>query len=55
MKKFILLSTLAVFLFAFTQVERATIGDSPGTIQAIGDAGSPNIFTFQKWKFINLE
>ena len=55
MKKFILLSTLAVFLFAFTQVERATIGDSPGTIQAIGDAGSPNIFTFQKWKFINVE
>lgn len=55
MKKFILLFVLSTFLLAFTQIEKGTIGDSPGTIQAIGNAGSDNIFTFQKWKFTSVE
>lgn len=55
MKKLFFLSILTTIFFAFTQVERGTIGDSPGTIQAIGNAGSDNIFTFQKWKYTSFE
>lgn len=30
-------------------------GETPGTLTAIGDAGSPNVFTFERWHFANFE
>ncbi len=52
MKKIHLIIPLFCLLFfAFTSIERATIGDTPGTLQAIGNAGSDQVFTFNKWKF----
>ncbi|MEL6718961.1 MAG: YceI family protein [Bacteroidota bacterium] len=47
--------TFATLSFTFTQIEKEEIGSSPGVIQAIGDAGSPQVFTFQKWEFIKAE
>ncbi|MEM8523143.1 MAG: YceI family protein [Bacteroidota bacterium] len=47
--------TLALLSFTFTQIEVEEVGNSPGIIQAIGDAGSPQVFTFQKWEFSKAE
>ncbi|MEN0046116.1 MAG: YceI family protein [Bacteroidota bacterium] len=46
---------LATLSFTFTQIEREEVGSSPGIIQAIGDAGSPQVFTFQKWEYTKAE
>jgi len=46
---------MMILSFTFTQIETEEIGGSPGIIQAIGDAGSPQVFTFQKWKFTKAE
>lgn len=29
-------------------------GETPGTLTVIGDAGSPNIFTFERWHFAEI-
>jgi polyisoprenoid-binding protein YceI len=29
-------------------------GETPGTLTAIGDAGSPNVFTFERWHFAEI-
>ena len=56
MKKSIVLSVVALLsLASFTLVEKGTIGDAPGIIQAIGNAGSDQVFTFQKWAFTTAE
>jgi len=47
--------TLAMLSFTFTQIEVEEAGSSPGIIQAIGDAGSPQVFTFQKWEYTKAE
>ena len=51
-------STLLIGLFAwllFDQVEMASTKDTPGTIEFVGDAGSPNVFTFERWQFTKVE
>jgi len=46
-----LLIPFALIWFSFTYVGIGITGDTPGTIQAIGNAGSDQVFTFQKWGF----
>ena len=56
MKKFFVLSLgafLIVFFSSFIGV--GAVADTPGIIQAIGEAGSPNVFTFKKWEFTKVE
>lgn len=57
MKKIIILSALVVgTLFSLSSfVGFDKVGEAPGTLQFIGNAGSDNLFTFQKWAFTNLE
>ncbi len=50
---------VALFLGASLYVLSGFIGyesklNTPGVIQAIGDAGGPNTFTFRKWKFTEV-
>ena len=45
---FILLT--ANFLFFSSFIGVGSYGDTPGFINAIGEAGSPNTFTFNKWE-----
>ncbi len=42
-----------VFFLAFKPAPQANLfkGEAPGRIEAIGNAGSDNIFTFEKWTF----
>ncbi len=54
MQRFTILFLAAFLLLAFSFVEKGTVGEAPGTIQAIGDAGSPQVFTFQKWAFTHF-
>ncbi|MEM0995129.1 MAG: YceI family protein [Bacteroidota bacterium] len=51
MKQLPFLVLALLFALSFTQIGIEETGSSPGVIQAIGDAGSPQVFTFQKWKF----
>lgn len=53
MKKLPLLLLASVLLFSFTQIGIEEVGTAPGMIQAIGNAGSPQVFTFQKWDFVS--
>ncbi len=55
MTKIFILTLSAISLLAFTSIEKGTIGDAPGLIQCIGDAGSPNIITFRKWAITESE
>lgn len=55
MKKLIIITISTLFLFAFTQVEKGNMKDTPGLIQAIGNAGSDQFFTFRKWDFTKVE
>lgn len=61
MKQFAFLTTAllasAVFFFAFSPAPglRISAEDVPGEISAIGDAGSPNKFTFERWEFTKAE
>ncbi|MGK0363241.1 MAG: polyisoprenoid-binding protein YceI [Saprospiraceae bacterium] len=57
MKKSIILSTLLIATLAFFSsfVGYDTVGDAPGNLQFIGNAGGENLFTFQKWQFTNVE
>ena len=54
MKKSIIFTLILVItLFSFTSFvgfEKSSM-DTPGRIEFIGEAGSPNVFTFQKWNF----
>ena len=47
----------AAFFLAFKPAPEAHLfkGDPPGTIQAIGNAGSDQVFTFEKWEFTRAE
>mgnify|MGYP002624087830 CR=1 FL=1 len=56
-KQIVILTTLLVFslIFFSSFIGIANYGDSPGLIQAIGDAGSPNVFTFREWSFSKAE
>lgn len=47
----------AIFFLAFTPnpTPGMSAADTPGTIQAIGNAGSDQVFTFEKWQFTNVE
>ncbi len=51
MKKFIIASLSILFLCSFSLIGIGERGASPGLIQAIGEAGSPQVFTFEKWEF----
>ncbi|MEM9885083.1 MAG: YceI family protein [Bacteroidota bacterium] len=51
MKKLPFLVFAFFVTLSFTYVGFDKVGSSPGVIQAIGDAGSPQVFTFQKWEF----
>ncbi|MEM9985192.1 MAG: YceI family protein [Bacteroidota bacterium] len=51
MKKLIIASISALLLCSFTLVGVGERDSAPGLIQAIGDAGSPQVFTFEKWEF----
>lgn len=55
MKKLLFVLVSCIFFFAFTLVETAHLADTPGLIQAIGNAGSDQIFTFKKWAFTKVE
>ena len=55
MKKLLFCLLSLCTLFAFTSIERGTIGEPPGIIEVIGDAGSPNTFTFRDWSITSLE
>ncbi|MCB0548364.1 MAG: YceI family protein [Phaeodactylibacter sp.] len=44
--------------FFFLQPDTALLDNlppAPGTIEFIGDAGSPNVFTFENWGFTRVE
>ena len=54
------LTTVLFLFFAFilTRPEATLPGEllpPPGTIEFIGDAGSPNAFTFERWAFTKIE
>lgn len=50
------LITVAFLGFSFTNSNTYQHdGETPGTLTAIGDAGSPNIFTFERWHFATIE
>jgi|GEM_PF-1453212 len=57
MKQFTFITTAllasAIFFFAFSPSPKLRIDpeDVPGEISAIGDAGSPQKFTFERWTF----
>jgi len=57
MKKSIILSAIVISTLAFFSsfVGYDTVGETPGTLQFIGNAGGDNLFTFQKWQFTNVE
>lgn len=56
MKKLIvLLPIVTVFIFCSAFIGIGTIGETPGEIHFIGDAGSPNDFIFEKWKFTKVD
>ena len=42
-------------LFLSSFIGYDTRKDTPGVIEFIGDAGSPNVFTFNKWEFTRSE
>lgn len=42
-----------LFLSSFIGYEKS--GETPGKIEFIGDAGSPNVFVFKKWEFTRAE
>jgi polyisoprenoid-binding protein YceI len=47
---------LVLALFSFTTNDAYFHeGETPGTLTAIGDAGSPNVFTFERWHFSSIE
>lgn len=54
-KSFIVLAVLFLnftFFLAFDSAQSVPdLGEAPGTIEFIGDAGSPNKMTFEKWNF----
>ncbi len=41
---------LILLLSSFITYENDAL-ETPGTIEFIGDAGSPNVFVFRKWAF----
>jgi len=50
---YVLLTTCIFYLSSFVGYD--TGEDTPGTIEFIGDAGSPNKFVFRKWQFTKVE
>ena len=55
-----LISVLSILSIFFTLTPDTTLIDAlptnpPGTIEFIGDAGSPNVFTIEKWDFTIIE
>ncbi|MCB0596398.1 MAG: YceI family protein [Lewinellaceae bacterium] len=55
-KSIIAITLIATFFFL--PPETALLDElppAPGTIEFIGDAGSPNIFTFENWGFTKVE
>ncbi|MEM9934286.1 MAG: YceI family protein [Bacteroidota bacterium] len=46
---------VAGILCSFTQIGIVSSEDTPGTIQAIGNAGSDQVFTFTKWNFTKAQ
>jgi polyisoprenoid-binding protein YceI len=51
-----LLALVALTLLSFTAQDFYQYeGETPGTLTAIGDAGSPNVFTFERWHFASIE
>ncbi|MCB0564551.1 MAG: YceI family protein [Phaeodactylibacter sp.] len=56
---FKLITTLTfVAAFLFLQPDTALLDElptAPGTIEFIGDAGTPNVFTFENWGFTKIE
>ena len=58
MKKQLIILSLSLFscsVFFSSFVGVANYSETPGLLQVIGDAGSPNIFTFKKWAFTRAE
>lgn len=49
-----LLCSICIILGLSSFVGYAPISDAPGTITFIGEAGSPNEFTFTKWQFTQV-
>lgn len=47
----LLLTAFTLFAFSSDPVEKIAQEEVPGLLTAIGDAGSPNTFTFEKWKW----
>ena len=50
-----LLMVAVVFVLATAFVGIGDLADTPGTIEVIGDAGSPQTFVFNKWQFKKAE
>ena len=55
MKKLPFLVLILLIGLSFSHIGFEEASNSPGIIQAVGDAGSPQIFTFQKWQFTKAE
>ncbi|MEL6650464.1 MAG: YceI family protein [Bacteroidota bacterium] len=58
MKKFSTVFSTALLmigLFCSAFVGYESNGDTPGTIEFIGDAGSPNVMTFARWQFTRVD
>lgn len=54
-KPLLLCLLAAGILCSFTQIGIVSSEDTPGTIQAIGNAGSDQVFTFTKWNFTKAQ
>ena len=54
-KLFFILSIIALGAFLSSFVCYESNENTPGTITFIGDAGSPNVFTCNKWQFTRIE
>lgn len=51
---FLPLIAVGLLYSANALVERKPLGESPGQLSFIGDAGSPNIFTVENWRFTQI-
>lgn len=51
----ILLTAFTLFAFSNDQVSNIEDHEVPGLITAIGTAGGPNTFTFEKWKWTSFD
>jgi len=55
MRQLLFIIIALLLTFSFTNIGIGERGQTLGTIQAIGTAGGPNVFTFEKWEFTKAE